>query len=90
MSRHPNDAGHGGKLEPDRPKQGDRFRVLGRSDVLTVDVLELAVESDDGPTRFLVRAPAGSRWTLVARDPILDGIAYVGTPLVAHPSDPEP
>lgn len=81
---------YGGKIEPERPQPGDRFRVLGRSDVLTVETLELAVESDDGPTRFLVRAPAGSRWTLVARDPILDGIAYLGSPLVAHPGDSEP
>jgi hypothetical protein len=86
----PRNAGYGGKYDPDPPAPGARFRVPGRSDLLTVATLIAAFEAVDAPTRFLVESPHGSRWLLMAADPILDGVAFVGTPLPADPHAPQP
>lgn len=74
----PRDAGFGGKLDPDAPLPGARFRQLGDGVVRTIDQVIVAADRDDSPREFLVRATDGTFWTLVSRDPILDGVAYVG------------
>lgn len=77
----PRDAGFGGKLNPDPPAPGARFRANGRG---LLAVAQLLVVADDWhrPKSFLVKADDGTFWTLVSCDPILDGIAYTGTKIV--------
>jgi hypothetical protein len=72
------DAGFGGKLDPDAPTLGDRFRPLGADGLRIVDQVMIAEGGDESPRQFLVRATDGTFWMLVSRDPILDGVAYVG------------
>lgn len=78
---NPRDAGYGGPLDPDLPEAGTRFRALGHG---TACVAQLIAVADDWhhPKSFLVRAEDGTFWALVSCDPILDGIAYVGTKTV--------
>lgn len=74
----PRDAGHGGKLDPEPPREGSRFRADGGG---ALAVAQLLVVADDwhAPKSFLVKAEDGTFWSLVSCDPILDGIAYTGT-----------
>lgn len=76
----PRNAGFGGKLNPDPPARGALFRADGQG---AMAVAQLLIIADDWhhPKTFLVRADDGSFWTLVSCDPILDGIAYTGTPI---------
>jgi hypothetical protein len=66
------------------PLPGDRFIVAGGPDVKTVEVCHLGVSDSDGLTRFLVRAPDGSHWTLVERAAVHHGVRWIGTPLIMH------
>jgi hypothetical protein len=80
----PRDAGYGGKLDPDPPTEGARFRALGSggsAGMLCVSALITIVDDWQHPKSFLVRAEDGTFWQLVSCDPILDGVAYVGTKL---------
>lgn len=77
--RDPRDAGHGGKLEPDPPEIDARFYALGQGTVLRVVQLIVTSDGPASPTSFLVKAEDGGFWVLQSRDPILDGIAYVGS-----------
>jgi hypothetical protein len=83
MHINPRDAGFGGKLDPDPPKPGARFRANGQG-ALTVAQLLIVADDWHRPKSFLVKADDGTFWTLVSCDPILDGIAYTGTPVQAH------
>lgn len=76
---HDRIANFGGLREPVAPRPGDLFRVSD-TDVRTVDLLELSAWTDGALTTFLVRDQQGERWTLVPRDPVLDGIPFHGTP----------
>jgi hypothetical protein len=71
---------HGGLREPIPPLPGDRFWI-SETELRTVDVLEFSGWIEGDLTVFLVRTRDGQRWTLVPRDPILDGIWFHGTPL---------
>jgi hypothetical protein len=73
-----------------KPQRGDRFSVAGRHETLTVEVMEVAFTAADAPPRYLVRTAIGTRRLLVPRDPPLDGVAFVGTPLPADPAAPQP
>src|SRR5215203_2699371 len=64
-----------------RPQPGDRFIVPDRLAILTVEVCHLGVCDNDGFTRFLVRAPDGSRWTLMERGAVDHAVRWIGTPL---------
>jgi hypothetical protein len=77
----PRNAGFGGTLNPDPPREGDHFRADGRA----LAVAHLLVIADDwhAPKSFLVKADDGTFWSLVSCDPILDGLAYTGTPVRA-------
>lgn len=46
-----------------------------------VDLLEFTGWIEDDVTVFIVRDLQGDRWTLVPRDPNLDGISFHGTPM---------
>jgi hypothetical protein len=71
------------------PKPGDRFRVQGRQDLLSVHVLEMKlVDEESGGTRYLVRTKAGARWMLSPGDPLHDDIPFTGRPLPADPAAP--
>jgi hypothetical protein len=76
----PRNAGYGGKIDPDPPAPGARFRAAGAG-VLTVAQLLSIADDWHRPKSFLVKADDGSFWSLVSCDPILDGIAYTGTPV---------
>jgi hypothetical protein len=80
MHINPRDAGYGGKLDPDPPTAGAQFRANGQG-VLTVEQLIVIADDWHRPKSFLVRADDGTFWSLVSCDPILDGIAYTGTPV---------
>lgn len=77
---NPRDADYGGLLEPGPPEPGTVFRAWPSG---TRSVAQLLVHSDDerAPATFFVRATDGTFWSLVSRDPVLDGIAYVGMPV---------
>jgi hypothetical protein len=63
------------------PQPGDRFVVPERPGVMTVDVCHLGVSDNDGSIRYLVRAPDGTRWILVAREADDRAVRWVGAPL---------
>lgn len=82
---NPRDAGYGGKLDPDPPGEGTRFRALGSggpAGMLCVAALITIADDWHRPKSFLVRAEDGAFWVLVSCDPILDGVAYTGTKMV--------
>lgn len=67
-----------------RPQPGDRFVVLDRLGIMTVEVCHLGVSDNDGFTRFLVRAPDGTRWTLMERGTMDHSVRWIGTPLTMN------
>jgi hypothetical protein len=66
------------------PQPGDRFVVPNRLAVMTVEVCHLGAFDNDGFTRFLVRAPDGSLWTLMERGAGDHGVHWIGTPLTMN------
>jgi hypothetical protein len=69
------------------PQPGGRFVVPDRLAIITVGVCHLGVSDNDGFTRSLVRAPDGSRWTLMERGTADHGVRWIGAPLnMNHPA----